>query len=173
MPSLKSLGIIFAFAMLGFSAQAQSSNFSSHSPIVLYHFVRGTAHLSQHADALDQQNGSGETLRDAFGSTVGLTRPDREAFFQFALTAEAQFSALDQQAQEIIANARAQRTADGLIPPPPAELGTLQQQKLALMHKLAASLAESAVSEPGKIAFAAYLSRAAGKTSAVNPTNGQ
>lgn len=102
-----------------------------------------------------------------------MTEPDRKAFFEFALASEAQFAALDQQASQIIATAKAQGTADGLIPPPPPELNTLQEQKAALMLQLATSLAESTVSDQGKAAIALFLKRAAANTEASTPANGQ
>jgi hypothetical protein len=39
---------------------------------VLYHFVRSAAFVSHRADELDQKDGTGKSLRNAFSSTIGL-----------------------------------------------------------------------------------------------------
>ena len=159
--------LLTAIALSLFAADPSSTGFSQQSPIVFYHFVRGAAHLSRHADEFDQKNGSGKALRAAFAETTGLTDSDAQAFFEFAAKTEAQFAALDRQAAAVIAAAKAQSTADGLIPPPPSELTTLQTRKETLMTQLNAMFSESAVSEAGQAAVKRYLIRAAAHTNPV------
>jgi hypothetical protein len=103
---------------------------------VLYHFIRQAAYLSRKADMLDQTEGSGDSLRSAFSSTLGLSDADATVVLSLANELDAQFAALDKQAATIIADAKAQRPAEGLIPPPPSELAELQKQKMALMNAL-------------------------------------
>lgn len=84
--------------------------------------MRSAAYLSRKADALDEQNGTGQHIRDAFANTVGLTGPETAALFSLVTRLDAQFAALDAQAAVITAKAKSQRTPNGLIPPPPPEL---------------------------------------------------
>jgi hypothetical protein len=138
---------------------------------VLYHFVRSAAFVSHRADELDQKDGTGKSLRNAFSSTVGLGDVDTPAVFALALELDAQFAALDRSAATIIANAKKSRTADGLLPPPPAELTALQRQKTALMDTLYSTL-KLRLSAGAQTAIAAYLQRQKARPSALPPAGG-
>jgi hypothetical protein len=135
------LGLLIAQLLLG-SPPSTGTDLQTltSSPHVIYHFIRQAAYLSRKADALDQTNGTGAFLRRAFSSTLGLSDSDVASVMAVVKDLDAQFAALDKQAAKIIADAKSHPTAEGLIPPPPPELKTLQQQKVALMRSLRATI---------------------------------
>lgn len=126
------------------------------SPAVLYHFLRGAAGLYGKAAAADKQNGTGNEIRDAFSSTIGLNDQDAKAVFGLAVAVDAQFAALDKRARSIIADAEAKAARGETIPPPPDELIALQQQKTQLIDSLAVLVA-STCSADGQQAILEYL----------------
>ena len=164
--------------LLGGIAQCQQTlpvatstvGFSSHSPVVLYHLIRGTAALDRQAAELDKQDGSGKYLRAAFSDTVGFADSDAQAFLAFVRASDQRFDLLDQQATQIIEKARAQRTSEGVIPPPPLELTVLQKQKAELMRQLPSALDQAQLSEAGRETLHGYLVRAAAKTRVIDPS---
>src|SRR5579875_2348553 len=168
------LGLLIAQLLLGQSPPSTGTDLQTltSSPHVIYHFIRQAAYLSRKADALDQTNGTGAFLRRAFFSTLGLSDSDVASVMAVVKDLDAQFAALDKQAAKIIADAKSHPTAEGLIPPPP-ELKTLQQQKVALMRSLRATIIQRL--NPAIVAaIDAHLHRLSNHpTTATEPTQAQ
>src|SRR5581483_2624844 len=134
----------------------------------LYHFVRSAAYVSRRSAELDQKNGTGRSLRNAFSQTVGLNDKDSSDVFAVATELDAQLASVAAQAAAVIASAKRTRTTDGLIPPPPAELLTLQQRKIALISTLSQTIT-ARLSSSAAAAVSAYLRR--GKATSQPPGN--
>jgi hypothetical protein len=151
---------------------AQSALLSANSPTVLYHLIRSAAAVDRTAQTMDAAEHSGADLRNALSSTLGLTDQDFQVFLSLVRSYDAQFSALDQRATDIIKAAHERVLEGELLPPPPAELDQLQAEKTAFMQALPYSLEHSAMTDAGKAALHAYASRAASKTTLIDPQTG-
>jgi hypothetical protein len=151
---------------------APSALLSANSPTVLYHLIRSAAAVDRTAQTMDAADHSGADLRNALSSTLGLTDLDFQVFLGLVRSYDKQFSALDQRAAQIVEAAHARVLKGELLPPPPAELDQLQAQKTAFMEALPYSLEHSAITDAGKAALQAYASRAASKTTLIDPQTG-
>ena len=156
------MAVVFAGLSPGAGPDSTSSAFSP-SKHVLYHFVRSAAYVGRQADALDQQDGSGKGLRTAFLSSVGISEGDGPSVFALVSALDTQFAALDSQAAQAIAKTKSQVVGGGVLRPPPAELAHLQQQKIALMNALSATLTQR-LSKDATAAITGYLARTKGGT---------
>jgi hypothetical protein len=140
---LSSLALLAA----GIHANAQAPASLSSLPASSYeHVYRHVRHL-QAADNAAAVSGHPTNLSAYYRNLAGLTQPQADAMQTLALAALAELEPLDQQAQTLILQARAQgkpKLLPGQKPPaPPAQLAVLQTARKAVLTKYHANLAQA------------------------------
>jgi hypothetical protein len=135
------------------SAKAQApSSLSTLPPSAYEHVYRHVRHL-QAVDTAAAAAGHTTNLSAYYKNLASLTQPQADALQALSLAALAELEPLDQQAQTLILQARAQvhKAPPGQKPPaPPPELTALQASRKAVLNKyhdnLVQALGQSAFS---------------------------
>ncbi len=107
-------GSLNAFAV---SPTLSEYQFSS-SNLTLYHFARQAAAISRQADEMDKNGDYGQGLRDAFKDRIGLSDADSPLVLKLMVVVDADFAALDAQANAIILKGHQEFESTGVLPPP-------------------------------------------------------
>jgi hypothetical protein len=102
--------------------------------VVYWHLFHHNNFLRQKATEMEAQGQDGSSLRDFYKREAGLDDAQASAFDQIAAACDANVAAVDAQAKHVIDEYRSQFTGGPLregdpIPPPPEELGMLQEQR--------------------------------------------
>lgn len=104
--------------------------------IVYRHLFRHVVTLKNKADEEERHGRDGAALRTLYKRNAELNDAEAAALAQIAEDADRQVAELDARAKQIIAEARAQHPGGELrpgetLPPPPAELAALQEERNA------------------------------------------
>ncbi len=95
-------------------------------------FFRATVRLDKRAQELEGAGKTSKGLRGGFASTLGLSESAYDTIVSVARKVEQKVAPLDARAKEIIGRVQAEyagKTRKAGVPPPPAELAQLQNQR--------------------------------------------
>jgi hypothetical protein len=102
-------------------------------PDAYEHVFRHVAHLQAKDAAITVSGGRAANYGSYYKKLANLTQSQADALQSVSQAALKDLAAIDQQAQALIVQAHAQRPPGQKLPPPPAQLASLQAQRSALL----------------------------------------